>query len=130
MGRAGKVLLYGVYFIAVVILSSIIGLSVHHNPSPSSPPLRTGERKQAAGSSPNLGKAGSSASEAGRTASGAGQPSGQTSSNSASNQGSSADQSASSDNLVNTGPGDWLGLFVVSSLTGTLLYRRKLLAKL
>jgi hypothetical protein len=119
MGRGSRVILYLIYFVIVATLGGFIWHSAHTKSPASSKSASTSQHQQAAKNTkpktstpPNTGTAGAAMAKAGSS--------------------SSAPSSTSTNNqepLVNTGPGNLLALFIVSSLVAAAIHRRRLISR-
>lgn len=128
MPKVAKGFLYLIYGIIVAGLIAAIVVSLHNNNSSKSKP--TAHKPVTSQSQKPAPKTGSTPSESG--SSGSNNAAGSQSSANASKQAGNTGNSAAgpAPQLSNTGPGDTIGLFVLTTLTGTLLYRRRLVRRL
>jgi len=108
MGTARKIFLYVIYFVVVILLGGFIVMSAR---SKTPAPSKSISSSRTAGSS--ITKSGGNVGATSTSPKPTPTP-------------AAADNQAS---LVNTGPGNVIGLFVVTSIVGTLLYRHKLIDK-
>jgi cytoskeletal protein RodZ len=123
-----KVLLYTVYILIIVGLATFIGLSFHSDNTPKAEVAISRSTKTSVKSKTMTTKTKISTSSKKSSSSKTSTPPSSTSSTSTSTSSSSASSgSASTQSLANTGPGDVIALFVLSTLGSAFIFRRWLI---